>query len=193
MKVRAYAGVLLAAGVSVASFQARALSITPATLPVFTSTQTSALSAAQVASLVGYAGTLALVYKSNVDGIPAEEGNAAAYYSTIFDLTPNDPSKATITWDGPTNAIVCPDCYLVVKDGNQNPAQYVYDISSWNGVEAIELSGFWPAQGAISHVAIFNNPGEGGGTVGMIPEADTYALLLVGLGLVGFAVRRKRS
>jgi hypothetical protein len=145
------------------------------------------LSASQVASLVGYVGPLSLVYKRNVEGTPQEEGSAAAYYGTTFDLSPSDPSKATLVWNGPTQIIVCPACYLVVKDGNQTPAQYVFDIGGWNGQETIELTGFWPAQGAISHVAIFST-----GTIAPVPEAETYAMLLAGLGLVGVAVRRKR-
>lgn len=178
----------LAAGMAVLSTQAQALiSITPASSPVFTTNQVSALSASQVASLVGYVGPLSLVYKRNVEGTPLEEGSAAAYYGTTFDLSPNDPSKATLVWNGPIQIIVCQACYLVVKDGNQTPAQYVFDIVGWNGQETIELTGFWPAQGAISHVAIFST-----GTIAPVPEAETYAMLLAGLGLVGVAVRRRR-
>lgn len=45
---------------------------------------------------------------------------------------------------------------------------------------------------ALSHLIVFGRE-AGGGTVGMVPEADTYAMLLAGLGLVGFAARRKLS
>ena len=182
------ASAMLAVGLSAVSMQAQALSITPGSTPVFTTTQTSALSAAQVQSLVGYAGLLSLIYKRNVDNNPVEEGAAAPYYSTVFDLSPTDPSKATLTWDGGTHFIACPACYLVVKDGNQNPAQYVFNLGNWNGQETIELTGFWPAQGAISHVAIYSSA-----TLAPVPEAETYAMLLAGLGLVGFAVRRRRT
>jgi len=74
----------------------------------------------------------------------------------------------------------------VVKDGTQgNPAQYLFDLGTWDGKETITLSGFWDgSQGAISNVAIWN-------TGSLVPEADTYAMLLAGLGLVGFAARRK--
>lgn len=189
MRHQLLASAMLAAGLSAVSMQAMALSITPATTPVFTTNQVSALSASQVQSLVGYAGTLSLIYRRNVDNNPAEEGAAAPYYSTVFDLSPTDPSKATLTWGvGGTHVIACPDCYLVIKDGNQTPAQYVFNLGSWNGQETIELSGFWPAQGAISHVAIFSS-----GTLAPVPEAETYALMLAGLGLVGFAVRRRRT
>jgi hypothetical protein len=96
--------------------------------------------------------------------------------------------------------IACGDCFLVVKDGNMSPYAYIFDISAptWNGQATINLTGFWPSQGAISYVAIYNNAemgggGGGGGTITPVPEADTYAMLLAGLGLVGFAARRKLS
>lgn len=200
MKVSAYASVLLAAGVSVLSFQAQALSITPSTTPVYLeTTQNSALDAADVKAIAvanfGFSSsaTLALAYKQDFGG--GESGNASGYYSTTFapELSSGDgPSAATVSWSG-SSAIVCPSCYLVVKDGNNNPKQYVFDISGWNGTDVLDLSGFWAnTNGAISHVAIFNNlAGGGGGTVAVVPEANTYAMLLAGLGLVGFAARRK--
>jgi hypothetical protein len=187
-KRQTLAGALLTAGFLCLPLSAQALSITPATVPVWTTTQNSELTAAEVSALVGYS-PLALVYKADQGG--GDSGNAAGLYSTVFDITPDDPSKATITWDSTTQFIACPTCYLVVKDGNQTPAQYIFDISTWNGQESIVLTGFWPAQGAISNIAIYNNPGDGGGTIAQVPEADTYAMLLAGLGLVGFAARRK--
>jgi len=179
--------------------QASALDITPASVPVYTSGSTDALTAAQLAALVGYDGTLALAYKQDyqIDPITSmlipEEGNAAAYYSTSF-LPAGEPDSATITWNGPTYGIACPSCYLVVKDGMVgSPKQYVFGLGNWNGIETINLSGFWPDQGAISFVAIYNNYSaeDGGGTIAAIPEPETYAMLLAGLGLVGFAARRK--
>lgn len=43
---------------------------------------------------------------------------------------------------------------------------------------------------SLSHLIVFGRE-AGGGSIAAIPEADTYAMLLVGLGLVGFAARRK--
>lgn len=185
---RVIARALFTAGLVGLSASAQALSITPATTPVWTTTQNSQLTAAEVSAIVGYS-PLALVYKADQGG--GDSGNAAGLYSTAFDITPEDPSMATITWDSTTQFIACPTCYLVVKDGKSTPAQYIFDISTWNGQESIVLTGFWPANGAISNVAIYNNPMDGGGSIASIPEADTYAMLLAGLGLVGFAARRK--
>ncbi|MDP2265436.1 MAG: hypothetical protein Q8J70_02680, partial [Thiobacillus sp.] len=176
---RTFSSVCLAAGIAALSLPAQALSITPASTPVFTTNDTPALSAADVARLTGFnGGTLALVYKSEVDG-GAEAGAAAGYYRTVYDLTPSEPSKATLGWDSPVSFIACPTCYLVVKDGKQTPAQYLFDISNWSGKESIEMTGFWPHNGAISTVSIFNlAAADGGGTVAMIPEAETYAMML---------------
>lgn len=143
---------------------------------------------------------LGLVYKQDQGVGGLESGNGAAYYTTAFSYESlDDASGATISWDGGMK-ISCPSCFLIVKDGNHdalNPppySQYVYDISGWNGTDTINLSGFWLGQGSISNIAIWNSADEGGGgSVAAIPEPATYAMLLAGLGLVGFAARRKLS
>lgn len=180
---RARVGALLFAGVMGFAAQAHAIdfNVTPAFLP-----QLSAVPSG-----------MELVYKADdsvMGAIEEPAGSASNYYTTVFTGAVNDPSGATITWDvGAMYYIACPSCYLVVQDGNHTPPQYIFDISGWNGQDTLVLSNFWPDQGAISNVAIWNNDngGGGGGTITPVPEADTYAMLLAGLGLVGFAARRK--
>ena len=111
----------------------------------------------------------------------SEEGTLRDSYTTVFDENPLDPSKAAITYDL-TNSWVDGDTkWLLVKDGNQDPAWYLFDISDWDGTETLELLGFWPQNGAISHVAIY-------GVAAPIPGA----VWLLGSGILGLVgIRRK--
>lgn len=120
------------------------------------------------------------LYKRNVDD-NFDTGSYASSYETEFFNEPDDPAEATITYiNGPYITGYTP--YLIVKDGNQIPAWYLFNLSSWNGMETINLESFWPDQGAISHIQIL-------GKTTSVPEPMT--LILLGLGMVGLAgVRR---
>jgi hypothetical protein len=124
-----------------------------------------------------------LLYKDNVGG--DESGAAASYYTTTYSNSANDPSEALITWDGPA-IISCPACYLLVKGGATTPAQYLFNLGSWDGEDSITLKGFWPRQGAISHVTLF-----GAGTT-VVPEPASLTLLLLGIGSMSAARYRAR-
>lgn len=150
---------------------------------------------AWVLSCFGRGVDLGLLYKADVneDGPPFESGPFAASYRTVFFNTDSDPSDATIAYVSGL-AITCPECFLVVKDGNQSPAQYLFDLGRWNGTEALDLRDFWPQQGAISNVAIWGGavvrPAPGPSPA---PEPATIALLGLALASLGFAIRRKRG
>jgi len=128
-----------------------------------------------------------LLYKKDVDeGL--ESGGFAGSYETEFDSSPDDPADAYIRYVGGP-AISCGVCWLVVKDGSHEPYYYFYDLGAagWNGTDTIELLGFWPDGGAISHVSIWGRPGTN------VPEPGTLGLIGLGLAGLGFATRRRRS
>jgi hypothetical protein len=121
------------------------------------------------------------LYKQNVGG--AETGVLAGSYTTVFSNTVTAPSDATITYVAGMG-FVGSTAWALVKDGNSSPAWYLFDLTAlgWNGTDTLEFLGFWPDQGAISHVTLY------GGSV--IPDGGSVAILL-GLGLMGLAgVRR---
>lgn len=132
---------------------------------------------AAIASFLGYTPTE--LYKDNVGGI--EEGPATGWYTTTYMNSPGDPADADIVWDG--GSFISDPSYLLVKDGAQTPAWYLFDISSWDGMEKIELRDFWPNQGAISHVTIY-----GGGDD--VPEPGPLGLL--GAGMIALYIARRR-
>jgi hypothetical protein len=55
------------------------------------------------------------------------------------------------------------------------------------GIEAGGVNGFRMAL----HVQAIGDASKSAAYVNAVPEPETYAMLLAGLGLVGFAVRRK--
>ena len=104
------------------------------------------------------------------------EGPLAGNYSATFSNSAGDPSDVLIEYLG--GAVVGPEAWLVIKDGNNAPYWYLFNLTAlgWDGESDITVEGFWPGEGAISHVAL-------------VPEPGTLALL--GLGLIGFAVARR--
>ena len=133
-----------------------------------------------IAAITG-GSSLSLLYKDNDPG-GIESGSFAGNYTTVFDPA-GDPVNADITWDG--GAFITDAKWLEVKDGNQDPFTYLFDISSWDGKMLLDLNNFWPNQGAISHVSIWGNDTT------TLPEPGTLSLLAIGLAGIAWVRRRK--
>ncbi len=165
------------------AFQAQALPITPTSGVLNTSrwvgndTEQPEIDDA----IDGILGASVELYKQNVGG--SESGALAGSYVTTFSNSAADPSDALI--DYISGSFVGPTAYLLVKDGKQTPAWYLFNLTllGWNGTDDLVLSGFWPAQGSISHVTLYgttstNRVPDGGMTISLLGSA------LVGLGLL---------
>lgn len=134
------------------------------------------------------------LYKQD-QGIAGDFGPLAGSYQTTFDNTPTDPSDADIDYiSGDIVDCVTDDCFLLVKDGRQEPANYWFDLTGlWNGIEDLDLRGFWPNSGSISHVSLHGSSVENcttGACGNTTPEPGMVALLAIGL--LGMVAARRR-
>lgn len=137
------------------------------------------------ALLAVYGGSI--LYKSNVEGGEETEPFVNSYETSYSDTLSN-PSSATISLNGGGPAISgYSPLYLLVKDGNALPYWYFYNLTTagWNGTESLKLSGFWPQQGAISHVTITGTP-----STNRVPDGGT-TLATLGFSLVGLGAMRR--
>jgi hypothetical protein len=175
---KCFRGALLALALGV---QARALSITPATINIMTFDEPSESKIlAEISS--NYPG-VALAYKQNVGG--SEEGPFASSYSTTFANSSSEPEDATISYvSGPfiSNA----ERYLLVKDGNHDPSGYPFNLSAlgWTGTEMLFVTDFWPRGGSISHVSILTRGSA------QVPDGGA-TLMLLGIGLMSVLTVRR--
>jgi len=139
-------------------------------------------------------GSLAEVYKTDSgsgSGTPvSESGILSGSYTTMYEFVTSPPGEeyrgATISYDGGDSLDCSVECYLLVKDGNQSPGAYLFNLAlapSWNGTMDLILKNFWVGNGSISHVALYGN-------VGVIPVPAAFWLFGTALiGFIGFSRR----
>lgn len=128
------------------------------------------------------------LYKAETDG--GTEGDLSSNYTTVFSNTATDPEDATITYGGGN---FVSDAWLLVKDGNHDPGSYLFNLSStglqWNGTDTLELVGFWPSSGAISHVSLYGIEAPE-----PTPTPDSGATIaLMGIALAGLGLLKRRQ
>jgi len=91
------------------------------------------------------------------------------------------------------NLPIAIDLVVGLKAGNEY-ALWGFDNVIFNGAASGTFSIAFTNNGgnhpALSHMILFARE-AGGGSITAVPEPETYAMLLAGLGLVGFAARRR--
>ena len=195
---------LVAVGLGLWGVEAQALTITASTQQQFTTTETDD---------IGSLAELNLDFGTNFSGITElyfadPNGDSGLNYQTTFTA---GEEGATIDYiSGP--ALNCSNpatpCLLLVKDGNNQPAQYLFNLSNitnipgttfWNGTDDLVLSGLWPAQGSISHLELWGvststtTTPTTTTTPSTVPEPGILVLLGAGLGVVAHRLRRRQT
>lgn len=190
--------IILGSTVLLFSFSANAFLLTPDNA-TFTGNQSGVAGGEQqIISDVFSITAPTLYYKDNVGG--SEEGSFTASYTTTYaDETTTDDgfSAGTISWVTGTSSISCPNCYVAIKDGKNDPIWYFFDLQrfdpTWNGTGDLDFSGFWQDRsGEISHISIWGTESTGPGP-GPTPIPEPGTLALLGLGLVGLTLARRKA
>ena len=193
---------ILAIGALGLSAQAHAIMISPSTGTLGTdrfetssNSNLSSLSAINTAFGTSFT-SASLQYKFNTGNPGTEEGTlSGSYEADNVAGGVGDESGLDINYSGSGNIVVCAtECFVIVKDGNNTPAQYLFILSTaaigiWNGTDELEFSGFWPSNGAISNVALWGGSGSPPPPDQLVPAPAPLALL--GLGLLGLGIRRR--
>lgn len=145
---------------------------------------------------------LNLTWGSNWVYLDSNSASSATWMGLKFTVTAPTTTDGNWTLTGedkngtlPLSFPVDLDFAVALKAGNEY-ALWGFDNVSVDGTNGGTFTIVFKNNGDqipnLSHMTVFGRE-AGGGTIATIPEADTYAMLLAGLGLVGFAARRKLS
>ncbi len=164
---------------------AQAITVTPS-ISVASGTLSDYQQSGSVIELLGPPYTIEIsneLYRYEFDVDPPASGILSQNYEIIDD----NPERSALTIHYTSGAHVSGDniTYMIVKDGNADPAWYLFNLTDyWDGIANIELEGFWPgddSKGQIGHISLH-------GTAVPLPGT----LLLLGTGLLALVgVRRK--
>jgi VPDSG-CTERM motif len=190
--LKALAAIVIVLGVS-SQAQALAISVSPSTTacpasPVCLLGSGNQTSTPDILAAIAALGATTEVYKQDV-GAGSDSGTYASSYTTTFQNTPDDPSGFLIQYVSGQPVLTANPVYLLVEDGSATPAWYLFQINNtnaivgWGGTANITGTNFWPAQGSISHVALYTGTST-------VPDGGSMTMLL-GIGLMGLAAVRR--
>jgi hypothetical protein len=116
--------------------------------------------------------------------------DAAMLYSKSdaadFGVFSDDGKDRSLSLDGGARAT---GLFVIGLKQAQHYSFYLFDGGS-AGIGRIDLGG---ASGNLGYAVYIGNAPTVGGDVQVVPEPQTYALLLAGLGAIGFIARRRKA